>query len=176
MLTRNVHLETTEVYTLLKKAIDEEKCRITAESPPNRLSCRQGSLWGMTPKSSKKTIDFSLEKLEDGTLIKCSSRLTSDWLNISIAGSILALALSAVCVWMATDLGAVIATGHESFWSWLILADGTVRSDLGAMFVKLVSGLAVFLLVVIVMEFGVIVYAKKRIDATASQILMRLMS
>ncbi len=144
---------------------------MVAQEQPDNLFLRQGSLWGVSPKSAKKTITIQIEPQEDQTHIQCYSRLSSDWKNITWIGCVLAGILSAVCVWIASDLTGVLATKHSSFWSWLITVDGYVNSEVGGVFVRLLWGLSGFLSVVIALEAAILIYSSAKIDAFAAEVL-----
>lgn len=133
---------------------------------------RQGSLWGITPQAAKKTLDFKLKTTDDGgTLVACSSRLASDWKNITVFGCVFAFVLVAVCVWIGTDLDAFMIGKNPSFWGWLITAYGIVNYGLGHALASLVWGLAVFLLVIIALEAVVGVYVHVKVERFAGQAL-----
>jgi hypothetical protein len=53
----------------------------------------KGSLWGITPQTAKKTITSTLEAVNGGTIVRCSSKLASDWKNITLIGCAFALFL-----------------------------------------------------------------------------------
>lgn len=132
---------------------------------------RQGSLWGLSPKSAKKNIQFKLEQQGDQTRLQCFSVLSSDWKNITLVGCVLAAVLAVVCVWMASDLTDVLVTNHSSFWSWLITVDNNVNLEVGGVFVRLVWGLAGFLSAVIALEAVILIYARSKIDVFAAEVL-----
>jgi hypothetical protein len=171
LLERMVNLKIDEAYTKLKAAIVEKGYKVLHEETPNKISFKQGSLWGLMPKTAKKNVDLVLEPQESATRIKCSSKLSSDWKNVTLVGCALAFVLVVVCVWMASDLAGVLATGQVSFWSWLVTVGGRVNSDVGAVFVRLVWGLAGFLSAVIALEIVIVVYSRQKIDAFATEFL-----
>jgi len=76
-------------------------CKTLSEKPPNQICFKQGSLWGITPQTAKKTITVNLEPVDEGTRVKCFSKLASDWKNITLIGCALAFFLVGLCVWMA---------------------------------------------------------------------------
>jgi hypothetical protein len=174
LLERTVSLKIEEAHTKLEASFVLNGCKVAAEESPKRLCLRQGSLWGLSPKSAKKTIVIQLEQQGDQTYIQCSSVLASDWKNITLIGCILAAVLAVVCVWMAYDLSRVLVTAHGSFWSWLITVDGKVNSEVGGVFVRLVWGLAGFLSAVIALEAVILVYARLKIDAFAAGVLVAM--
>lgn len=159
-----LNLKIDEVYPKLKAVFLEKGCKVISEEPPNQICFKQGSLWGIAPQTAKKTITATLEPVEDGTRVKCSSKLASDWKNITLVGCALAFVLVGLCVWMATDLSAFMVTRVPSFWSWLITVGGNVDLAAAHSFVNLTWGLTFFLSVIILLEVVIVVYARSKID------------
>jgi hypothetical protein len=171
VLERTVSLEIGKAYAELKAALVRNGCRISSEESPKRLFARQGSLWGMTPKTAKKTIDANLATVDGGTQIKCRSSISSDWKSIALIGSILAAALVGVCVWMSFDLSAFMANAKPNFWSWLATVNGTVDLQVAQSLVNLTKTLAAFLSVIILFEIADTVYVNKGIDKFTQEAL-----
>jgi hypothetical protein len=167
-------LRVDEAYTKLKASLTERGCIIAAEEPPKQLTAKQGSLWGITPKTAKKTLSLSLQPTENKTVIEFSSKLASDWKNITLIGSVFAGVLAAVCVWMALDLEAFLVDSAPSFWSWIVTVQGRIEFGAGEALVNLAWGLAVFLAIIIALELAVYVYARYRIEVFAEETLIRL--
>jgi len=176
LLKRTVSLETKKAYTTLKDVLLEKGCKVIFEEPPNKISIKQGSLWGMSPKTAKKKIDVNFAQVDSGTLITCSSRLSSDWKNITIVGCALATVLVGLCLWMAFDLDAFMIEQKPSFWSWLVTVNGGVDFQVGQAFVNLAKALSVFLSVVIVLEIVIVVYVRGRIDRFAEDTFNSMVS
>ena len=97
-------MEINKTYLDLKSVLTQDGCKIISEQAPKQLLVKQGSLWGMTPTGAKKTITLNLASVDIGTQVKCTSKLSSDWQNITLIGCALAAVLVAVCGWMALDL------------------------------------------------------------------------
>jgi hypothetical protein len=169
-----VNLNIEDTYQKLKTALIEAGCKVTSESPPSQLSVQQGSLWGVSSRSAKKNLNLTLEPTGEKTTIKYSSKLSSDWKNITIIGCILAFVLAVVCVWMATDLGAYLSSDNPGFWSWLITTQSGTEVQAGEAFVHLAWGLAAFLFVIIAAEAVVYVYAGAKIETFAAEIMAKL--
>ena len=125
LLKRTFNLEIDKAYADLKASLVQKGCKIVSEKPPKHLVVRQGSLWGMSPTSAKKTVDMSFTPADSGTQVTFSSRLSSDWKNMTIIGCALAAVLVGLCLWMALDLTAFMNTGKANFWSWLASVNGT---------------------------------------------------
>ncbi len=164
-----------ETWKILKAVLAEGETKILSEASPNNLIVGQGSLWGITPKTAKKTIQVTLkEQAEEKTVVSFSSKLTSDWVNITLVGCVLAAVLVAVCVWMALDLSSFLVDGNPSVWSWIVTAGGSVRFQAGDAFINLTWGLAIFLFIIIATEVAVYVFAKNKINLAAQEIAGRL--
>ena len=174
MLERTVRIEIEEAYADLKAALVEKGCKILSEEPPRQISVKQGSLWGILPKTAKKTVNIQLVSVDSGTRVTCSSKLASDWKNITAVGCALAVVLVGVCLWMATDLGAFMVTHEPSFWSWLVTVEGNVDLRVGQAFVNLTWGLAIFLSAIILLEMVIVVYVYSKIDAVTKEALDQL--
>ena len=174
MAKRTVGLAIEEAYADLKTALVEKGCKILSEEPPRQISVKQGSLWGISPKTAKKTLNIQLAPIDSGTRVTCSSKLASDWKNITAVGCALAVVLVGLCLWMANDLGAFMVTHEPSFWSWLVTVEGNVDLQAGQAFVNLTWGLAVFLSVIIFLEAMIVVYAHTKINTFAEETLKQL--
>src|SRR5665647_778913 len=98
MFERTVSLEIDEAYQDLKTTLVKKGCKIISEYPPMRIIVKQGSLWGMTPKTAKRNVDFSLKYTYSETKVMTSSRLSADWKNITLIGCAFAAVLIGVCL------------------------------------------------------------------------------
>ena len=174
MLERTVNLKIEEAYPKVKAALVEKGCKVISEASQKQICFKQGSLWGISPKTAKKTVNLNFESADDGTRISCTSRLASDWKNITLIGCALAFVLVGLCVWMATDLSAFMVTRVPGFWSWLVTVGGNADLVAAQAFVNLTWGLAAFLSVVILLEVAIVVYARSKIDAFAKDVLNQL--
>jgi hypothetical protein len=174
LLEQTINLKIEETYPKLKAALVEKGCKIISEELPQQICFKQGSLWGIAPQTAKKIITVNLESVEGGTRVQCSSKLASDWKNITLIGCALAFVLIVLCVWMATDLSAFIVTRVPSFWSWLVIVGGNVDLVAAQVFVNLTWGLTVFLSVIILLEGAIVVYVRSKIDAFTQDALNQL--
>jgi hypothetical protein len=174
LLERKVDLKIEEAYLKLKAALVEKGCRVLSEESPKQICFRQGSLWGVLPKTAKKVVKVSLRSSDDGATVSCSSRMASDWKNITLIGCAFAFALVCLCIWMATDLNTVLATHQFSFWSWLVMVGSNVDSAAAQAFINLTWFLAVFLSAIIFLEGAIVVYVHSKIDVFAVDILNQL--
>jgi hypothetical protein len=164
LLERTVNLKIEETYPKLKAAFVEQGCKLISEELPNQICFKQGSLWGISPKTAKKTITINLENCGEKTGIILFSKLASDWKNITLIGCGLAFVLVGLCVWMATDLTTLITSNVPSFWGWLVTVNGRVDLVATQAFINLTLGLAGFLCLVIILEAAIVVYTHSKID------------
>ena len=161
---QTIKTEINKTYIDLKSVLTQDGCKIISEQAPKQLLIKQGSLWGMTPTGAKKTITLNLASVDTDTQVKCTSKLGSDWQNITLIGCALAAVLVVVCGWMALDLNAFMTSGRASFWSWLATVNGRPDLQVGQSFVNLTVALAVFLSVIIILEVFDVIYVRGRID------------
>jgi hypothetical protein len=159
LLERTVSLGINEVYVDLKALLLRKGCKVVAEEPPTFISVKQGSLWGISPRTAKKVVGYSLSPVDSGTRITVSSSLASDWKNLTIIGS---------------DLEAFMITQEPSYWSWLVMVDSYIDFQTGQMLVGLTRMLTVFLAIIIALEAVIAVYAHFRINAFAEENLKAL--
>jgi len=174
LFERTVSLGTNEAYADLKALLLRKGCKVVAEEPPTIISVKQGSLWGISPRTAKKVVSYRLSPVDSGTRISCSSSLASDWKNLTIIGSALAVLVMALCWWIATDLEAFMITQEPSYWSWIAMVNSYIDFQTGQMFVGLTRMLAVFLAIIIALEAVIAVYAHFRINAFAEENLNEL--
>ena len=171
---RTVGLEIEKAYAELKTLLLKRGCKLLAEEPPVYISVKQGSLWGISPKTAKKVMTYRLARDDSGTRITCSSSLASDWKNLAVIGTVLAVLVAAVCGWIAVDLDAFVVTKEPSYWSWIATVDGYADFQTAQFFAGLVRLLAVFLALIIAIEVLVAVYAHFRINTFAEENLNAL--
>ena len=171
LLKRTLNLEIEKTYADVKASLVSKGCKVLSEDTPKRLLVKQGSLWGMLPETAKKTIDFTFVAINSTTQVTASSRISSDWKNITIIGCALAAVLAGLCLWISVDLTAFLGSGKASFWSWLASVNGNVDVSVAQTFVNLTKALGIFLSVVIVLEIVVVAYAYTGIDRFAQETL-----
>ena len=167
-------LGTNEAYADLKAFLLRKGCKVVAEEPPTFISVKQGSLWGISPRTAKKVVSYRLSSVDSGTRMSCSSSLASDWKNLTIIGSAFAVLVMALCWWIAADLEAFMITQEPSYWSWIAMVDSYIDFQTGQMFVGLTTMLAVFLAIIIALEAVIAVYAHFRINVFAEEALNEL--
>jgi hypothetical protein len=174
LFERNVGLEIEKAYADLKALLLRKGCRIVVEEPPTFMSVKQGSLWGISPRTAKKVVRYRLSPVDSGTRISCSSSLASDWKNLTIIGSALAVLLMTLCLWITMDLEAFMITQEPSYWSWIATVDSYIDFQTGQMLVGLTRMLTVFLAIIIALEAVIAVYAHFRINVFAEETLKGL--
>jgi hypothetical protein len=174
LVERNLDLEIHEAYADLKAVLLQKGCKVIAEKPPTFISVRQGSLWGVSPRTSKKVISYRFSSEDSRTRIVVSSSLSSDWKNLTIIGSALSIIVAVLCWWIASDLAGFAASQQASYWSWIITNGDYTNLELAQAFSGLTRGLAIFLAVVVFLEVVIYVYVKSRIDRFAEENLKPL--
>ena len=167
-------LGTNEAYADLKALLLRKGCKVVAEEPPTFISVKQGSLWGISPRTAKKVVSYRLSPVDSGTRIAVSSSLASDWKNLTIIGSALAVLVASLCLWIAMDLDAFMITQERSYWSWIATVDGYIDFQTAQSFVSLTRMLAVFLAIILVLEVVIAVYVHFKINAFAEETLNAL--
>lgn len=174
LVERTIGLDVEKAYAELKAVLVEKNCRVTMEEAPSHISVRQGSLWGISPVSAKKNVDYRLDAVEGGTRVTFSSGLASDWKNLTIIGCVLSVVVVALCLWIAADLNALVATNQQGYWSWIATVDGYVDVQTAEMFAGFTWILAVFLAIILAAEVAIVVYVQIKINMFAEETLNTL--
>jgi hypothetical protein len=165
LLERTTNLPNEDAYPKLKAAFVAKGFKVVSEEEQRQICFNQGSLWGVLPKTAKKTVNVTFEPIDGGTRLKCKTALASDWKNITLIGCVLAFVLVGICIWMTTDLNSTLSSQVPGFWGWLVAVEGKVDVVATQAFVSLTGGLAVFLSFIILLEIAIVIYARSRIDA-----------
>ena len=108
MLERTFNLKIEDVYPKLKAILVEKGCKVISEDPQNQIRFKQGALWRIAAQTAKKNITSTLEAVDGGTRLRCSSKLASNWKNITLIGCAFAAVLIGLCMWIASDLSGFI--------------------------------------------------------------------
>jgi hypothetical protein len=167
MIMKTVNRQIEQAYFALKGDLEGKGCKITSEQVPNRIVAEQGSLWGTTPKTAKKTLDFNLTATAGGTQITCQSKLSSSWVNLTVIGTVLSIVLVGVCFWISTDIDGFLASRQPSFWSWIVAEGSCVDVASASAFAFLTMGLAFFLIGMVALEVLIAANAQKKVDTLA---------
>ena len=174
LFERTVDLEIKKAHAELKVLLLQKGCRILAEGP-TLVSAKQGSLWGISPRTAKKVVTYRLVRVDSGTRITCSSSLASDWKNLTVIGTALAVIVAALCWWIAIDLDSSVTAQQSSYWSWLVTVDGGyIDFQTAQMLAGVTRMLAVFLVIIIIVEAVVAVYVHFKINVFAEETLREL--
>jgi hypothetical protein len=162
-----------DAYASLKEKLAQQKCRLTAENPPNTVSVIQGSIWGTNPKTAQKNITFSLQQNQTETRIKATSKLTPNYIKLTLAGVIFSIALALVCFWIGWDLTNYASYG-VGYWGWLAYTGGPFSHfdpGIASVFIRVTWILSAFLVGTLAVE-GVIVFKVwAKIDLYAEEVL-----
>lgn len=170
VVTQTVNMPIADAYEDLKLHLEQKNCKVLLEVSPTSLTVKQGSLWGISPQNAKKILTCTLNPNATGTTISCHSKLSRDWVNITVAGTALCVVLVGVCLWMSIDLAAFLDTGRFSTWSWIASVGSYVDYTLGESFVGLTRMLAAFLSVIIAAEILIALYARSHIDLFVKEV------
>ncbi len=172
MIEQNLNLPAEQAYENL--ILLQKNYTLVIEEPSKRILVKQGSLWGLSPKTSKKIIDYRFFSTSSGTRIVASSSLTPGWKNLAIIGSILSVIVASLCWWISVDLENFVITHQTTFWSWLATSGPFTYTQLALSFASLTRWFAAFLIVAILIEVIIFVYAQHGIDAVARETLKAL--
>ncbi len=174
MVEQTVNLPIDDAYLKLKASLVRKGCTVISEEPSTRLVVKQGSLWGISPRSAKKNVTCNLKPEGAGTRINCVSKLSKDWLNLTIIGTALSVVVVGLCLWISLDLNAFLVSSEPSVWSWIASVGDFVDYQAGESFVNLTRLLAFFLSAIIAFEIVITVYARSKIDVSAKEALQSL--
>ncbi len=106
LLKRTLNLEIDKAYAELKASLVQKGCKIISETPPNTSLLSKARFGECRPPQPKKPWTSFLHPRILEPKSPVSSRLSSDWKNITIVGCALAAVLVGLCLWMALDLTA----------------------------------------------------------------------
>lgn len=84
MIEKVVSHQLSATFVELKAILAASKCKLVGEKPPNFISVEQGSIWGVTPKSIKKKINFYLSANNSSTKISAYSELATSVIILAI--------------------------------------------------------------------------------------------
>jgi hypothetical protein len=169
-----VALEVGEAYSQLKGLLVQKSCRVVAEELPTGMVAEQGSLWGVTPRTAKKTIRYRLFASNSETRVTVKSQMSSDYVKFTVFGCGFAVALALWCAWLSADLGALAAGQKEGYWSWLVESGGYVNVQGALMLSDLTLAFVFFLAVTLALEAFVVAYVHFKINDFAEDTLKML--
>jgi len=171
MNERIVNLKINEVFGKLKQLIILKGYSILNEESPSILTIKQGSIWGMTPRTAKKIVTFNLQPLKSGTSIKYSSKLAPKWKNLTIAGYLLSSFLILLSLWITIDLDLSLLNRAPSFWSWIATYANTINFSALQSFSFLAKLLFFFLIVILLIESVIVIYSYLNVNLIAEETL-----
>lgn len=174
MAETTVNLEINEAYTKLKAVLAEKGCRIITEAQSKSLTVQQGSLWGVSPKTAQKTIKYEFLASGTETRITSNSALSACYVKLTVVGCVFAVALALLCMWISFDLAAFAESQIQSFWSWLITAEGYASVRGALLLSDLTLVFAVFLVAVLALEGFIVAFVHFRIGCFAEEVLHKL--
>ncbi len=171
MNERIVNLKINEVFGKLKQLIILKGYSILNEESPSILTIKQGSIWGMTPRTAKKIVTFNLQPLKSETSIKFSSKFASKWKNLTIAGYVLSSFLILLSLWITLDLELSLLNRAPSFWSWIATYANTINFSALQSFSFLSKILIFFLIAILLIESIIVIYSYLKINLIAEETL-----
>ena len=174
LLERHVSLEIEKAYSELKTILLERGCRIICEEPPKQISVRHGSLRGVSPKSAKKLVSYSLSVHERGTRTASCSSVSSDWAHLTLWGNIIAGIVAALFWWIATDIASLVVNGATGYWTWLAGAFGYPDVRYTFFMIDVTKALSIVLVITILLEMLDVFIVYRKIDTFAAETLGEL--
>jgi hypothetical protein len=168
---RIVNLKTNEIYSKMKQFFLDKNYQIIVDNPLTNLSIKQGSIWGILPRTAKKIINYSFSSTQSRTRIRFFSSFAPEWKNLTILGYIFSVFLVGLSFWISTDLENLIFTGNAGFWSWIATSANNVSLSSAQSFSDLARMLALFLILVLIVETFFVFYSRFKINDVANEIL-----
>ena len=157
----------------MKQFFIDKDYPIILDNPNVQISIKQGSIWGIQPRTAKKIINNAFRPLQSGTTIQYFSKFSADWKKLTIIGYILSFLLVILSLWISSDLQNYILTGNAGFWSWIVTSN-IINSNLVQSLADLTRLLALFLILVLFIETFIVLYSKIKINEIAKEILNKL--
>ncbi len=171
LLEKKVALPIEKAYMQLKDILLQKKCKIIEDKPPEYLLVKQGSLFGTSPKSAKKIVNFQLSSEGNITKITGSTEITPDWKNITLYGTILAAFLVGIFMWIAIDLQNYLQTAKPNNWSWILPTNSYIDPSSTTHLIQITIALAIFLIITIAAEILIAFYVYSRKKQFAQECL-----
>jgi hypothetical protein len=169
VLEKDVAININEAYSRLKDFLIKNNCTIITEEVPTEITVKQGSVWGVSPRSAKKIVSYRLSSRDSKTHIMSSSYWTADYKNLTLIGSVSSFILAILCLWISTDIQVYVRTLKPGFWSFLANTQGLIDVQKAQLFINLTRLIVVFLAISLVLEIMVVVYAHSKIDDFAAE-------
>jgi len=90
---------------------------------------------------------------------------------LGIIGCVFSVLLATICWWISVDLKALLVAHSASVWSWIVTVNGYIDFEIAQVLVSLTQSLAVFLVIVTVLEVAVVLYVYSMEDSFAEDTL-----
>jgi hypothetical protein len=164
-----VDAEVSETFRKIKEILVQSKCRLISQEEPRNIVAVQGSLWGVSPETAQKKIEFTFRQNASRTRVIAHSALTSGYINFTLAGCVLSVLLLTVCIWIGLDMQGIILTGNEGAWSWLAQTQGFIDLNKANVFVRLMWILTAFLVSTLALEALIIWKVKANVSVFAER-------
>ncbi|MCW3997249.1 MAG: hypothetical protein NWF10_01600 [Candidatus Bathyarchaeota archaeon] len=174
MPERLVNLQIKEIYSKVKQILVERDYLIIVDEPYTCLSIKQGSIWGIMPRTAKKIINYSFRSMQSGTRIHFYSSFAPEWKYLTVIGYVLSFFLVGLSLWINMDLENYILSGNASFWSWIVTSANSTGFSSAQSFSDLARMLALFLILVVLVETLLVIYSHFKINDIAEEILNQL--
>jgi hypothetical protein len=171
MNERIVNLKIKEAFEKLKQLIILKSYSILNEESPSILTIKQGSIWGISPRTAKKIVTFNLQPVKSGTSIKYSSKFAPKWKNLTIAGDLLSSFLILLSLWITIDLELSLLNRAPSFWSWIATYANIITFSALQSFSFLAKLLFFFLIVILLVESVIVIYSYLNVNLIAEETL-----
>ena len=176
MFDRKISQSIEQTYTSLEKTLVDNNCKINSKDPPRYIQVTQGSLMGISPLSAKKVVSFSLFADGSKTKVQSSSWIASDWKNLTIYGNVLTAFVIGLFLWITHDMNNYIQTAKPGVWAWIAQIFESPNMDAAILVSNLIQILAVFLVLVVLIEILIVIYVYPRKNAFAQHILKKMAS
>jgi hypothetical protein len=174
LTTRDVNAEVVSTYSELKGFLLEKDCKLVSEEPPKRIVVQHGSLRGVSPRNVKKVIEYQICPHNSGSRIVSKSSISSDWINLTLWGSVGAGVVAVLFWWIASDITDLLMNGGNGYWVWLAEAFGYPNVQYAFFMVNITKILSVVLLVTIILEILDVFIVHRRINSFAEETLDEL--
>ncbi len=171
MTEQIINMEKDKAFLKIKEELVKRSCTVISEELSKQIAAKQGSLWGMSPKTAQKIMMFNFEDTNSGTRVKYSSKLGTGWKNLTIIGTALSIVVVGICLWIALDLNGFLVSQQPSSWGWLISVGSSVNIQRGQSLVYLTEILGASLTIIIAVEIVIASYAYRKKDMFAKKIL-----
>ena len=113
-MEKTVFLNLKDTYRHLREILFKEKCKIIEDDASKTIVVEHGSLWGISPKTSKKNIKFNLIPESSRTRIVTETTWTSGYAVVSVFGLVLVVISTGFLFWVVSVLRAELIGAQSS--------------------------------------------------------------